>query len=162
VSAKVITFLVDECLGKPAVEHLTATLTARYRQSKIAHSFRFASIADIVRLGTPDAQWIPRVEKRGYIIITSDRGRRGKPSKGEKLPLLCRRHGITYVMLSNALHHSNTQAKTAAIEQMFEELLGLAKARRGSGFWLGRERGRLKLINQDVRSRRRRRPRPRS
>jgi hypothetical protein len=153
LSAKFTTFLIDDCIGGPAVKQLGATLADEYRQSKYAHCFKFESIADIFRQGALDEQWVPRIQKQGYIIITADRGKGGKGGKGQTLPDLCRRYGITHVMLSNELHKSNSQTKADAIRETFEALLALATVPHGSGFMLERARGRLRLVNQDLRNR---------
>lgn len=149
--SKKTTFVVDECLGRPIMLLLAERLRLKHQQSKHAHRFAFQSVSDFRKgPGVHDEIWVPRLEKQGCIILTSDRGRGGK-GKGEKLPLLCRRHGITHVLLSVALHHSKSDAKVRAIEEVFEELLALADAPRGGGYWLGYERGRIKLVNRDLR-----------
>src|SRR4051812_28060551 len=92
-------------------------------------------VLDFQAQGVHDEVWIPQVAAEGWIIITGDRGKRGKQSKGEKLPILCRKYDITHVMFSGTLQHKSGFEKNRAIVGAWPELVKLPGEPKGSG-WL--------------------------
>jgi hypothetical protein len=118
-------FLFDECLGKPAIEHIAGVLSLSLDHSQLSH------ILDRQREGIVDSEWIPKIAKdESWIVITSDRGRGG--AKGGKLPLVCKQHGVTHVQLSSTIHHMTSRDKIAIILLLWPELLKLSDAPKGS------------------------------
>jgi hypothetical protein len=55
----------------------------------------FAHILDLQKQGRWDEKWIPRIAKQGWIVVTSDRGKKGGKKKGAKLPLVCKMNNVT-------------------------------------------------------------------
>lgn len=89
-------------------------------------------VLDYQEQGTWDEQWIPAIADQGWIIITGDRGGLGRKQKGAKLPIVCKRHGVTHVVLSATIHNKNSVQKLAAILTVWPELMKLVDAPRGS------------------------------
>jgi hypothetical protein len=125
-----IKLLFDECVGKPVMERLATWLAAAPEKTLLGH------ILDYQRQGTHDEVWVPQVATEGWVVITADRGRRGKRSKGEKLPILCRSFGITHVMLSSSIHNRSGFEKCQAILAVWPEIVKLPAAPKGSGHLL--------------------------
>lgn len=119
--------LFDECVGKPTMLAIAELLVAEPEKPDLQHVLDFQS------QGVRDEVWVPKAATEGRIIITADRGKRGG---GAKLPLLCRRYGITHVMLSATLHHRKGFEKAAAILTVWPELAKLPNVPKGSGYSL--------------------------
>ena len=120
-------FLFDECLGKPSVAQLQASLRST---PNCAH------LCDFFASGTLDNDWIPQIATEGgWIVITSDAGR--KTNKGGKLPRLCKEFGITHVILTAALHRKPAAEKVAALVLAWDRIEALAAEPAGSRFKLG-------------------------
>ena len=78
-------FLFDECLGKPMMEEL---------RKLVPEGCEFAHILDHFSSGTHDDEWIPAMKEQGWVVISADSGK-NRPSKGGKLPRLCKENEIT-------------------------------------------------------------------
>ena len=98
--------LVDENIGKPLVKALSAIL--HFHPSKPL----FKSLLEYYESGTLDPEWIKGIAEDGWVVITSDRG---KKSGGDKLPRLCRKYQVTHVLISGKLHNSPQFEKIKAI-----------------------------------------------
>lgn len=121
--------LFDDCLSKHAIAALATLASYSDVELEVAH------LATIQQSGKSDDEWIPEIAEKGYVVITTDRGK--KPSRGGKLPFLCRKHGVTHVMLSAAMHRRNQFDKIRAILSLWPELLAIAAENpRGAGFSL--------------------------
>lgn len=122
-----IRLLFDECVGKPVMEKIKAAVSISLDQPEFSH------VLDFQKQGVHDEDWIPRIAEEGnWIVITGDRGRRGKANKGEKLPVVCKRHGVTHVVLSKAIHHKGSIEKMAAILSVWSDIQKLVDAPNGS------------------------------
>jgi PIN like domain len=105
----------------------------------------FTHILDFQKQGVLDEEWIPRIAKEGgWIVVTSDRGRRG-PKKGAKLPIVCKRHGVTHIALSATVVKKSSFEKLGIILQVWPEMKKLADAPKGSAHLL-RMKGRKYLV----------------
>lgn len=100
--------LFDENIGKPLVEVFEKIVGFQKDKVEIKH------VRDFSLTGVYDEVWVPQMAAADWIVITSDRGK-GGVSKGEKLPVICSRHKVTHVMLSNKLHHKNGFYKIRAL-----------------------------------------------
>jgi hypothetical protein len=84
---------------------------------------------DIAKPSTRDRHWIPRlntIKKDGdWLIITSDRGANDR-RRGEKLPVVCRKHGHAYLILSQTV--SKYDAFKAAFSAVWPSLPLVVKA----------------------------------
>lgn len=122
--------LFDECIGKPHVESLIEFLAIDGgERPEIRH------VLDFQGQGVWDEDWIPRVANEGWMIVTQDRGRKGR-SKGEPLPNLCHKLGITHVVLSRRIAQRKSADKVLTILSVWRELLGLFDEPVGSRFAL--------------------------
>jgi hypothetical protein len=118
-------FLFDSCcFGRVALKQLLELVGSAVGRAQIAHLSEFQLHNKL------DDDWVPQFVEEGWIVISSDRGT--TPSKGSKLPLLCRRFGITHVLLSAAVHDLSTREKCRAIAAVWPDLLALPEHPRGS------------------------------
>jgi len=118
-------FLFDECLSRPAVEELASR-----------KQFEAVSLVGLLgEQGVLDSEWIPRIAADGrWIVITTDAGKR--PSRGGKLPRLCREHKVTHVVISSTIHRKRTQEKLEALVAVWDEIARLNEAPPGTRFKL--------------------------
>ena len=134
-------FLFDECIGKPAMLQLKKIVTS---------DTTFAHVCDYFSQGTPDNVWVPKIAEEGnWIVISGDAGR--NPSKGGKLPRLCREHKITHVILTSTLHEKPTAEKIGALAMMWKEIEATVESPPGSRFKLRYKtfkRGAIRLVLQ--------------
>ena len=95
--------LFDENFGKPAIERLARFLSAGGDDDfpEIKHILEFQE------QGGLDEDWIPRMASEGWVLITADRGKKMR-GKGEKLPRLCVKYGVTHVILSRRIQQRKT------------------------------------------------------
>ena len=84
--------LFDENFGLPLVEALKQVVAFSREAVEVRH------IRELRHGGKADAEWVPKVKQGGWLVISSDRGRRSGP----KLPQLCRAYGITHVLVSGS------------------------------------------------------------
>ncbi len=124
-------FLFDECIGKPYVANLREMVPG---EPTLFH------LSDLDLLGQLDEEWIPKIAADGWIVVTSDAGKKGL--KGGKLPRLCREHKITHVVLSSTLHQMRAHLKIGALASMWEDLLELRNSKPGTGY-------KLRYVNKD-------------
>lgn len=140
--------IFDECLSEPVLESLRPFL------ERVGIKLVLRSVVKYQRDGVPDKEWIPKIAAEGgWIIISSDRGKRNKREKfDEKLPYLCRSHRVTHVLLSGLIHNEKAFVKGQAVVAVWKELVASATATRGTRFKL-KKRDRcdgFALQNDDV------------
>ena len=112
----------------------------------------FATYWKSRRQGTHDEEWVPKLATEGWTVITADGGRTPNRNRGEKLPRLFARLGVTHVLLSPAVHGRTSFEKILTILSVWYPLLEIAAdpSQRGKRFFLEplpsleRGRGRLK------------------
>ncbi len=119
--------LVDENIGKPLIKALSDIL--QFHSSKPF----FKSLLEYFEEGTLDPDWINEISEDGWIVITSDRGRK---SGGNKLPILCKQHRVTHILISGKLHNSPQFEKIKAIINCWDDIVATVKAPKGSRFAL--------------------------
>lgn len=119
--------LFDDCLSKHAVQALKTLTDFSDGAVQVTH------LVDLSLSGELDDDWIPRIATEGWIVVTTDRGRK---NRGGKLPLICRRCNVTHVMLSAAIHKRNTFEKLRAIFDVWPSLLTASAGTRGAGYLL--------------------------
>lgn len=112
------------CFGRVAVDKLIEFLGSG------SDNVDFAHLSDFQLQEALDDDWVPQFVEEGWIVISADQGKR--PSKGSKLPLLCRRYGVTHVLLSGSVHDLRTFDKARAIAAVWPSLLTLSNAPKGS------------------------------
>jgi hypothetical protein len=120
-----IRLLFDDCLSKHAVAALAQLANFSRGQVEIRH------LVDFAMGGEDDEHWIPSIPAEGWMIVTADRG---KKNKGGKLPIICQRCRITYVLLSAALHTKNTFDRMRAVLAVWPDLLAASADERGCGY----------------------------
>ena len=143
--------LFDECLGWPAIDRLIQLVAmGKGEKPEISHVLKFAPS------GTRDEDWIPRLAPQGWTVITTDGGRSPNKRRGEKLPRLCARHGVTHIILSPAVHHRTSFEKLLTILSVWYHLLRIASdpAERGKRYLLepaqSLERGHGRLSERNL------------
>lgn len=148
-----IRLLFDECLGAPIMESLAPLL------AQGSDRFRLMHVLEFQKQGVPDSEWVPRIAAEGWIVITTDRGKRNKrEAHEEKLPYLCRLYRVTHILLSATLHHRRGIEKAIAIASVWSGLIAAASATRGTRFSLQiTAAGHARLVNTDVEQKTRRR-----
>jgi len=133
--------IFDDCLSKRAIKALQSL--ADFSKGNV----EFAHLADRSLSGQIDDDWIPSIKGQGWIVMTTDRGK--KPSPGGKLPHICQLHCVTHVMMSASVHKRNTFDKLRAVFEVWPDLLTAMSAPPGCGYLLqetgGPSRGRVKL-----------------
>ena len=107
----------DDCLSRHAVTAL------KKLADFTSGSVEFAHLVDFNLSGEIDDDWVPRIAADKWIVVTTDRGK--KPSRGGKLPALCQRHGLSYVMFSGSVHQRNTFDKIRALFDVWPALVKL-------------------------------------
>lgn len=119
--------LVDENIGMPLVKALSKILL--FHSSKPS----FKSLLEFFAVGTLDPDWIKEISNDGWIVITSDRGSK---SGGNKLPILCKQHKVTHILISGKLHNSPQFEKIKAIINCWDDIVVTNKAPKGSRYTL--------------------------
>src|SRR5262249_955669 len=114
----------DECLGQPMMAVL---------KDAIPDDVVFEHISQRFLEGDPDQEWIPQLASEGdWVIITSDRGRRGKI--GVKLPVLCAKYGVSYAAFAASLHNQPAAQKLGALLSVWADVMKVHDAKPGSAF----------------------------
>jgi hypothetical protein len=130
----------DDCLSRIAVNALTTL--ARFSRGTV----EFAHLADFTTQGRLDDDWIPEIAGKGWVLVTTDRGK--QPSRGGKLPALCRKFSLTHVMLSAAMHNKNQFDKLRSLFEVWPDLVKTSEAPPGSGYSLEcTAKGAAKLVH---------------
>lgn len=119
--------LVDENIGRPLIKALFDIL--QFHSSKPY----FRSLLEYFEQGTLDTDWIKEISEDGWIVITSDRGRK---SGGNKLPILCKQHSVTHILISGKLHNSPQFEKIKAIINCWDDIVETQSAPKGSRYAL--------------------------
>ena len=125
-----VRFLFDECLPQRVVEgQLAESLHLHAPDAVIAHLFsKFSS-------GVKDTFWIPEIAKDpGWIVVSMDRGKHSRVE--ERLPLICEKFGVTYVVLSAGLEKRTVYFRAIAIQACWPGLIRAASSPPGTGFVL--------------------------
>ena len=117
----------DENIGRPLVMALAGLLRFAADPPEIKHLLEITEM-----YGAKDNEWIPKLASGGWIVVSADHGRKG----GAKLPLLCRQHRITHVLLSPALCNEKQLVKALALLSVWPRLLELPAKPAGSRFVL--------------------------
>lgn len=86
--------------------------------------------------GAQDDEWVPVIAKDGWIIISTDRGRKGTKGRGERLPIVCKRHNITHVLISGRIQQKGRFEIACSILDVRKKLYELPNEPRGSCFLL--------------------------
>jgi hypothetical protein len=151
VSLDTARLLFDECLGRPAIERLVDLIEmGKGEKPVVRHVLEFAPP------GTHDEIWIPKLATEHWTVITADSGRQPNRNRGEKLPRLCARLGVTHVMLSPIVHNRTSFEKLLTILHVWYDLLQIACStqERGNRYFLEPtpklERGRGRLVPRTI------------
>jgi hypothetical protein len=123
--------LFDECIGKPIVVCFGRLLELAHDDEKA----ELTHVLDFQKQGIWDEVWVPQIKSEGRIVITGDGGR-GGVSKGEKLPRLCARYGITHVILSPKMHVRKSFRKMISVLSVWHQIITLNEVDPGSRHFL--------------------------
>jgi hypothetical protein len=87
-----VKLMLDECLGRPIVLAMNEWLSWENPSPTIHH------LTNYFISGSLDPEWIPKIKGQGWIIISQDKGSKGR----NKLPQICVECGITHIILTKA------------------------------------------------------------
>ena len=105
----------DECCSTRFKIDLPAFFAADFPNLKVSH------VLDSYDPGTGDSTWLkPLQEDRSIIVVTADVGR--DPSK-EKLPLVCKKLGITHIAFSATLINAGYTKQKSAIASVWAQIV---------------------------------------
>jgi hypothetical protein len=138
--------LFDECVGAGVANVLATLLATSPVKPEVKH------VREFQREGVPDSEWIPSVAGEGWIIISADRGKRNKlEADDEKLPYLCRKLGITHVLLSAKIHMMRGFDKAVIIAGLWAAIAEQCTCcPRGTRFVIRKSGDSARLVNFDV------------
>lgn len=123
-----IKFLFDENFGEPLVSALAGFLTwYKEHPVEIRHLFRFA------KSGEKDEVWVPRIASGGWVVVSTDKGRR---CGGKKLAEVCRAYKVTHVLLSTGIQKSKHFEKVRAVLAVWPRMILAAQHEKGTTFSL--------------------------
>ena len=123
-------FIFDECIGKPIVDEIARlqNMAEAEDQATVKH------ILDMQPHGIWDEIWAPKIVPEGWIIISGDRGKKGR-KKGEKLPIICLQYSISHVLLGPSAHNQRNFSKLLTILSVWFDLVKVVPgAPKGSRF----------------------------
>ena len=106
--------LFDECVGWPAIEKLASLLDLTGDDVELEHAVRLGFG------GMKDEDWIPQIANDGWSIVTGDRGRGKRRNRGDKLPIVCQRHGVTFAAFSRSINRLRVFDKIRAVMAVWE------------------------------------------
>jgi hypothetical protein len=107
-----VKLLLDECLGRPIVLAMNEMFSWENPRPTINH------LTNYFVPGTLDPDWIPKIKGQGWIIISQDKGSKGR----NKLPQICTEYGITHIILSKAVGQLKQQQKANQIISVWEDI----------------------------------------
>jgi hypothetical protein len=134
-----VKLLLDECLGRPLVVDINKMLSWDTPIPTIHH------LTNYFKPGELDPDWIPKVASEGWIILTADRGRKGK----DKLPSICLAYKVTHILMGSSVMKMKQYQKANAIISIWEKIKECNRVPRGSRFIMSSINGRtiLKQVN---------------
>lgn len=121
-----VKLLLDECLGRPIVNAMSEWLSWGEPKPTIHH------LTNYFVPGTLDPDWIPKVKGEGWIIISQDKGSKGR----NKLPQICTECKITHIILAKAVGRMKQREKASAIISVLEDIKKCSDAPAGTRFRL--------------------------
>jgi hypothetical protein len=119
-----VKLLLDECLGRPLVLDINKMLSWDTPAPTIHH------LTNYFTPGALDPDWIPKVAGEGWIILTADRGKKGK----DKLPSICSAYKVTHILMGNSVMKLKQYQKANAIISVWEKIKECNDAPKGSRF----------------------------
>lgn len=119
--------LADSCIGAPIWSSIDGLTKWHHDKPTLKH------VSDFYDSDPGDDVWIKRIAEEGWLVISSDRG---KKYGGPKLPRVCQEFGVTHILLGAALHRSKQFEKARAIIQVFPELIEAFNGPKGARYLL--------------------------
>jgi PIN like domain len=104
----------DECCSKRFKDDLRAFFAEDFPDLRVSH------VLDHYNPGTGDSTWLKPLEDKSVIVITADIGR--DPSK-EKLPLICKKLGVTHIVFSSTLINAGYTKQKSAIAAVWQQIV---------------------------------------
>jgi hypothetical protein len=130
-----VKLLLDECLGRPLVVDINQFLSWDTPTPTIHH------LTNYFKPGELDPDWIPKIANEGWIILTADRGKRGK----DKLPSICAAYKVTHILMGKSVARLKQSQKANAIISIWEDIKKCNDAPKGSRFLMSWINGRAIL-----------------
>lgn len=108
----------DATFGEAWVHHLCAVFRHHPRpQPTIMHLWELASEEE-----KDDEVWVAKLTSMGHVVISGDRGTHSVLEA--RLPLICKEHKITHILLSDGMHHKASGFERArAIIVLWHEIV---------------------------------------
>lgn len=119
-----VKLLLDECLGRPLVLDINKMLSWDTPPPIIHH------LTNYFKPGELDPDWIPKIANEEWIILTGDRGKKGK----DKLPSICLAYKVTHILMGSSVMKMKQYQKANAIISIWEKIKECADAPKGSRF----------------------------
>jgi len=114
----------DECCSRRLSREIKEFFASDYPDLETCH------VLDEYGRGTKDSEWLkPLQENDKWIVITHDHGR---DPKKEKLPVVCRALGVTYVLISSSIISAGYTEQKTALVSVWQELLELYRLPNGT------------------------------
>lgn len=79
-------------------------------------------VIDLQR-GEDDEKWVPELAAGGWIVISTDLGSKGTKGRGERLPIVCKKHNITHVLISGSIQQKGRFEIVCSILDVRKQLL---------------------------------------
>ena len=119
----------DECCSRRLALELKEFFRADYPDLETTH------ILDFYQMGTWDSTWLkPLQDDPTLIVVTQDVGR---DPKKEKLPVICRALGITFIAFSPAIIHGGYSIQKRALVATWSQMKDVQELPRGTHVRLG-------------------------
>jgi hypothetical protein len=83
---------------------------------------------------TPDLEWIPKIARDGWVIVSGDRGKHSRLA--DRLPIICAHYRVTHILLSPAINKRTGMFKLQAIMSVWSDILETCSAPPGTGYSL--------------------------
>lgn len=121
---KPVKLFFDECVSP----RLPRILKQQHPHLKTTH------LTEHYKSGIKDSEWIPRLAKESWVVITADAG---IGSGHGKLPYLCAKYKITHLLITPPLHHLGYEHYKQAIISVLPQITLLPLLPKGTKVLLG-------------------------
>ena len=125
--------MFDENMGRPLVRALSKLLAFHDPPPVVMHLIDFEH-----HQGADDRVWIPKLVDDGWVVVSSDRGRKKRYAQ---LPTICQKLRVTHFLFSGALHNSKQFEKARAVITLWPRIVEAATDARGKRYLM--QKGRL-------------------
>ena len=123
--SKALKLFFDENLSLLLAKELLEFYKSDYPQLEVRH------LTEFTRKGAPDPNWIGLLRNEpDWIVVSADRGVNSKPE--EKLPLICKKYGLSCILLSGKLSLKTKAEHKQAIVGVWHQIVAFSDLPKGS------------------------------